>query len=565
MPKRLALAGTAVQHPGTGPEARRYNLALPALAAYAAGRRPDVEVAIREFPLDLADPVLPTRAAEEILASDPEVVGISLFCWDLDAFEPVVRRVKQLSPRVRILAGGPSVTFAPRATLERFAALDAVVLGEGEETLAEVLERGLGDAGAIPGLAWREADGSLRESAPRPPIADLGTLPSPYLGGLIDPPRSNLMLEYSRGCVFRCKYCAWKNFMGKVRYFAPAVMRDQVRFAVERRCDHVFILDSALNFDEARMGALAEAIRAEVPGQRVAFSFFISHQHFRQEQVEILSGIRPHELNVGLESVDPAVLRSIGRSPLDESRFEGAIESLSVLGPVTISVILGIPADSLDGFRRTLDYLARLRVRGRRDRIKAVRVFWMIVTPGSAFDAQRGQLGIETVRPGAPYLRASTSFPERDLARAVRFMMEHEARDLFLWEDPWPGRHLAGLEDLTPPSAPAARLGLEGDGALDLGTLLPDLAPGAEVAEGWVLRGRASMAGWPVLRLEKQGRQLEVQVRRRDEARPCFLRTPRHDLLWLAPRGDPDDGSLGSDPSVGRLLKWIAAAIERHE
>jgi hypothetical protein len=263
--------------------------------------------------------------------------------------------------------------------------------------------------------------------------------------------------------------------------------------------------------------------------------------------------------------VDPAVLHSIGRSPLDESRFEAAIDSLSGLGPVTISVILGIPADGLDGFRRTLDYLARLRERGRRDRIKAVRVFWMIVTPGSVFDAQRDQLGIETVQPGAPYLRASTSFPERDLVRAVRLMLEHEARDLILWEDPWPGRHLAGLEDLTPPSRPAARLGIEAEGGLDLGRLLPELAPGAELAQGWVLRGRTTTEGWPVLRLEKQGRQLEVQVRRRDAARPCFLRTPRHDLLWMAPRGGRDAGALGSDPSIGPLLEWIAAEIERHE
>jgi hypothetical protein len=560
--RRLALAGTAVQNPGTGPEARRYNLALPALAAYAAARQPGLEVTLREFPLDLAAPALPTQAADEILASDPEVVGLSLFCWDLDAFEPVAHRIRELAPGVRLVAGGPSVTFAPRTVLARMPALDAALLGEGEETLAEVLGRGLEAADTIPGLVWRAADGGLRETAPRPPISDLGALPSPYLAGLVDPPRSNLMLEYSRGCAFRCKYCAWKNFMGKVRYFPVTAMREHVRFAVERGCDHVFLLDSALNFDEARMRALADVIRAEVPDQRVAFSFFVSHQHFRPEQVEILAGIRPHEVNVGLESVDPGVLRSIGRSPLDEARFEATLDALGALGPVTLSVILGIPTDSLDGFRRTLDYLARLRAR-RPDRLKAVRVFWMIVTPGSAFDGQREELGIETVRPGAPYLRASASFPERDLAQAVRLMLEHEARDLVLWEDPWPGRHLAGLEGVTPPAAPAARL--DTAAALDLGALLPGLAPGREVAAGWRLQGHTAAEGWPVLRLERQGRRVEVQVRRRDLARPCFLRTPRHDLLWLAPRAGREPGPSADDPTLVELLQWMAAEIERHE
>jgi hypothetical protein len=564
--ERLALAGTAVQHRGTGPESRRYNLALGALAAYAQARQPGLEVAIREFPLDLAAPALPEQAAERILDSDPDVVGVSLFCWDLDAFEPVVRRLKQLSPRVRLLAGGPSVTFAARAILQRLTALDAVVPGEGEETLAEVLERGLGDPGAIPGLVWRAAGGFIGETAPRAPIADLGSLPSPYRAGLVVPPRSNFMLECSRGCVFRCKYCAWKNYGGGVRYLPTAAVRDQLRFAVERGCDHVFILDSALNFDEDRLRALAGAIRAEVPDQRVAFSFFVSHQHFRPEQVEILAGIRPHELNVGLETVDAAVLRSIGRAPLDETKFAAAIESLSALGPVTISVILGIPTDGLDGFRRTLDYLARLRARGRHDRIRAIRVFWMIVTPGSVFDGQREQLGIETVAPGAPYLRASASFPERSLAQAVRLMAEHELRDVLVWEDPWPGLHLAGLEDLkAPPSLPAARLGDEGDRTLDLAALLPGLVPGAEATGGWILGGTTTTEGWPVLRFERSGRTLEVEIRRRDPARTCYRRTRRHDLLWLAPPGDRHAAARNSDASVGRLLEWIATAIERNE
>jgi radical SAM superfamily enzyme YgiQ (UPF0313 family) len=442
---RVTLTGTAIDLPGTGIESARYNLAMCYLEAYARHKIERLNINRQEFRILLDKPVLPEDAAGKILSQDPEIVGISTYCWDSDAFRKVVPEIKRLSPSVKIIAGGPSATFSAADMLQEIKEIDAVVCGEGEETFAELIQKGLKNPSEIKGIFYRQGKNPVMSQI-RPPIHDLKDIPSPYLSGTIFPPKSNLMMECSRGCVFRCRYCAWKNFMGKIRYSESSIVEKELEWALKNNYNHIFILDSAINFSTKRLIFLAGRIKRMIPFGKISFSYFISHRHFRDEHAEFLEGIKAHEINIGLETINPSALKGVGRSVLNMKKFEHAVERLSHISPVTVSIMLGIPGDTLSGFKETIEYLVSLA--HDQKKIKAVRIFWMIVTPGSFFDSRRKNLKIKTAAKGVPYLTECSTFPEKDMREAIRFMFSHSSRELFLWDDANPAMHISGLEDL---------------------------------------------------------------------------------------------------------------------
>ena len=114
------------------------------------------------------------QAAEEFR---PAVIGMTLVT-------PLVKEAYRLAAALRgcgakLLAGGPHATLLPDEPLEH--GFDAVVAGEGEPTIVEAVEALLGRLPAEPvqGLVYRAADGTIRVNEPRPPVADLDSLPPP--------------------------------------------------------------------------------------------------------------------------------------------------------------------------------------------------------------------------------------------------------------------------------------------------------------------------------------------------------------------------------------------------
>lgn len=555
---RVALAGTAITLPSVGADSGRYNLALGLLEAYVRARSDGVEITRTELPISLDEPSLPPGTAAQILASDPEVVGISSACWDLSAFEDVIGEVRRLSPSAHIVLGGPSATFSAREIMARTGAVDVAVLGDGEETFVDLLRVGPKRLADVPGLMYRDA-GTLRTTAPRPPI-DLGTVPSPYLTGTLSPPRGNLMLECSRGCAFRCKYCAWKNYLGPLRYGPADMLRLELAWARERGYWHAFILDSAINFDTTRLRALTEALRDGPGAAKPAFSYFISHAHFDDEQAACLDGLPTHEVYVGLESVSPQALKAVGRRMLDRAAFERVLDALGRVGRVVVSIILGIPGDTLDGFRQTVEYVTRLADESEGRRIAAVRVFWMMVPPGTFFAERRVELGMRIAERGAPYMLGCGSFPADDLAAAFRFLEQHPRRSLFLYDDASPARHLPGLEGQLPAGRTrAAANAPEDELTLDaLRALLPALDAGSTLWGGWKVEELGLSEGRPTVRLGSGGRAITIQIRRRTEGGPHFVRTKTTDILSVSRGGVVE-------PDVAAVMRLLADEIRKAE
>ncbi len=132
--------------------------------------------------------------------------------------------------------------------------IDYYVHGEGETTMVALLEKLLG-GGALdaeePGVAFLRDDCYL-DGGRRERRRDLDTIPSPHLGGWLDPFIGNgyaPVIETNRGCPFSCTYCNWGSAtVSKVNRFGLDRVFEELEYIARRVRDNDNLTVADANF-----------------------------------------------------------------------------------------------------------------------------------------------------------------------------------------------------------------------------------------------------------------------------------------------------------------------------
>jgi hypothetical protein len=388
--------------PPAGPEAVRGNVPLAAgyllLHAARTGRARDVDIDI--LSPGLAN-VLGDRAlVDAIVARAPDLIGFTCYLWNVDRTLWVAERVRERLPGVRILLGGPEITTDNGWVLEA-ETVDWFAVGEGEQTFAELLGTGL-DPSGIPGLVFR-ARGRLVRNPPRVPLADIGAISSPYLDGILDAADSeSLLLETSRGCVFKCKFCYYPKAYDRQYFLSPELVLRNLAHARERGAREVFLLDPTLN-QRPDFASFVELLAEGNPERTLEY-----HAELRGEGITPKIAARMRDANfaeveIGLQSIDPLAQELMDRRN-NLRAFETGVRALRDAGIRTkVDLIVGLPGDTAESVRRGMRWLAE------RDLVDEVQVFQLGILPGTAFRREAAQLGLEFQdRPPYAVLRTPT-------------------------------------------------------------------------------------------------------------------------------------------------------------
>lgn len=150
----------------------------------------------------------------------PDVVcTTAITCTSPDAIK-VMELAKRIDPKIKTICGGVHASFMFEEMFGLTSAIDYIVVGEGEVTLAELLfaiERGA-DVSGVLGVAHPD-NGGARFTGVRPYIENLDTLP--FAWDLLDwadytyyiLPGSRLgVIDTSRGCDKDCTFCSQQKF-----------------------------------------------------------------------------------------------------------------------------------------------------------------------------------------------------------------------------------------------------------------------------------------------------------------------------------------------------------------
>lgn len=159
---------------------------------------------------------------------------------------------------------------------------DAVIMGEGDATLAELLHAWSSPVSSIAsviGLAFLE-NGAATLSAPRPVLRDLDSLPMPAWD-LVDvaPYRAiwkasqgffSLNVATTRGCPFKCNWCAKPIYGNRYNSRSPAHMADEIAWLhAHHEPDHLWFCDDILGLKPGWVRLFSEELKKR--GVRIPF------------------------------------------------------------------------------------------------------------------------------------------------------------------------------------------------------------------------------------------------------------------------------------------------------
>lgn len=279
--------------------------------------------------LDLRVESEPSTVFQRVLDDfRPEWIGFSAFTFN---YKPAIRlaeTARRLLPEARTILGG---IHAQVVTDEELAGLpfDAVAMGEGEQTLLEILaERPLAE---VTGLRFREGD-TVRRTPPRPLLEDLDRLSFPAYE-LFDLRRYRrkqwlwkkgriAMVESSRGCPFQCAFCGGGVIFGRRwRAKSPRRVVGEIAHLLDLGFEEIHFQDDGFTTDLARAKEICRLILSS--GRRFPWELYngIRADRADEEFMSLAARAGCYRLRFGVESGDEEVLRGIGKNyPLAQVR-----------------------------------------------------------------------------------------------------------------------------------------------------------------------------------------------------------------------------------------------------
>ncbi len=384
-----------------------------AAAVVASGRASEVRV------IDGCNWTL-QRWIDELEAFDPDVVGASTYVWSLPTFLELASRLKRNRPERTVVFGGPSARPAMLALEPHRHAtqcVDALVIGPGEEAIVEILDARKNGTplASLAGLAL-PSEGGFTETAPRPSTRDMNSLPSPYQLGLT-PRGVTGQLETFRGCPMSCTFCQWGQLDSRTIVTSHEYLVAELRAMREREAPGVALVDAGLNLNTRAFRALASA-EAEV-GLLAATSFDceIYPTLLTDEQVEFL-GATHAKVGIGMQSEDPQLLRSLQR-PFKMARFDSAVYRIARVAKAAVEIIVGLPGDTPEGFRRTFERASALPV--------TIRVYHCLVLPDALLTRAASDSNM-VFDPVTLEMRSCKGWSEHDLRSTLDWLSNEAAR-----------------------------------------------------------------------------------------------------------------------------------------
>ena len=336
----------------------------------------------------------------------PVAVGFSIYLWNRDLSCEIAAELRRSHPAVKLFCGGPEVTADP-GSITSMGIFDFVIVGEGEVpflSLCQTLTSG-GDYSEILGILLPGA----AILPPPPPVANLDSIPSPYLTGVIDTHANpGILWQLSRGCSFTCDFCFDSRGIHGVRHFSLERLESELRHFAATGVSQIFVLDSTFNLDPKRAKKLLRMIKNIAPD--IHFHFEVRNEFIDREMAKLFAQIAC-SLQIGLQSVDREALRLVGRS-FDKADFTAKVGLLNESGAIFgFDLIYGLPGDTLDGFRHTLDYALSLYP-------NHLDIFPLAVLPGTRLASRGNALNMRWDNKPPYILEATDSFSTADMAAA---------------------------------------------------------------------------------------------------------------------------------------------------
>jgi len=313
------------------------------------------------------------HAVKEILATEAQIIGFSVYYPNELMSLELARRIKKMDKhRVIVFGGFQCAREVKGKRLIKEEAVDIVVMGEGEQTLSELVIK-FEENGSIDfckGILLKKNDDVI-DCSDREPIIDLDNLPFPdftdFSLSLYKQPHS-LPLLFSRGCFQRCVYCTVNSFWKRYRSMSADRMFQEIKHLLSNfnnKVTNFHLYDPLLNGNIKELSKFCDLIIDNVDKEIITPIRWRGLALIRPEMtsglLEKMKKAGCDYLSYGMETGSQNVIDKMKKN-FKITDAERVIQHTYDVGIfVGLHFMFGFPGETEEDFDKTLDFLKRNR------------------------------------------------------------------------------------------------------------------------------------------------------------------------------------------------------------
>ena len=309
------------------------------------------------------------QTLEETKKFKPHIIALTAVTPSLLKTVKLAEMMKKVFPAVPIVIGGPHFTAVPEQTLLDYPVFDYGVVGEGENTLKELVETLSADKTPldVSGVAFRE-NGKVIFGAPRPVIKDLDSLPFPAWDFLDEFPGHyhpalfkykklpSTQIISARGCPNKCIFCDTSVFSRQIRFHSSEYVLEMIAYLVKRfGVKEIIFEDDQFLIKRERVAEICEGLLKANWG----ISWCCSGRVNSVNDIELLKLMKRSgcwQVSYGIESGSQEIL-DFAKKGITTKQIVNAVRLTNEAGILSKGYfIFGLPQETEQSMRNTINF-----------------------------------------------------------------------------------------------------------------------------------------------------------------------------------------------------------------
>lgn len=375
-----------------------------------------------------------------------DVMGISATSQDFARAIDIARHIKAQSPQTIVVLGGHHITYLPDTLPEE---VDVGVMGEGEQTfcvLTELFSRTrsrptIQELSQVNGIVYHTPAGPV-VTPPRALITPMDMIPFPHREPGVKP-----HLFTSRGCPYRCSFCASSAFWKQVRMFSAEYVVVEIEHIMEQfpGIRHISIWDDLFVMNRYRLDRIVQLMEERGILGRVRFDAAVRAGLVDDTLCLTLKKMGVVSVGFGAESGSDRILETLGKGTTVEVNQQ-ALDTLHRHGiQVGVSCIVGCPTETEQEAVSTYEFILNNVMAGKLSPHCAVNI--LSPMPGTAVWEDAVRAGVCDPK-GMDWNRLSlfASYLNSNFGSVEEWIAHRQANDaVYLAEATLPQEQLYGI------------------------------------------------------------------------------------------------------------------------
>lgn len=315
---------------------------------------------------------------KQILSFKPDIVGISSVTQNYNLAKDYAKYAKSCG--IPVIIGGVHISMLPESLSED---MDVACIGEGEKTIVELFElfirRGRfpkNELKNIKGIAYRENDEVLVKTGTMPLIQKLDDIRMPARD-LLEIGKHSYIFS-SRGCPYRCSFCASSRFWNTVRLFSAEYVVKEIKELYEKyNVKIISFYDDLFIISPQRLADITMLLKKEEMHGKIKFTCSCRSNLVNDNTAKLLKKMGVVSVGLGLESGSGRILNYLKGESTSIQHNINAVKILKKHGiAVNASFVIGSPDETEMEMMETYNFI-------KKNNLDLVDIYVLMPLPGT--------------------------------------------------------------------------------------------------------------------------------------------------------------------------------------